>query len=141
MKYILKYLLTLILFTGMIIAQQNNGTGSGNLVKYSVIKQSPVFKNLVIDINADGFSERLFGESIVLTSENEVWVKNTELISGNGNKYEFGNKLKKNDLNIIHQVSAEHGYIIVYGENSNEALVYLAGINGEKDSDAISIVL
>ncbi|MBE2281608.1 MAG: hypothetical protein IAE91_14570 [Ignavibacteriaceae bacterium] len=110
-------------------------------MKYSVIKQSPVYKNLVIDINADGFSERFFGESIILTAENEVWVKNTELISGNGDKYEFGNKLKKNEMNIIHQVSAEYGYIIVYGENNNEVLVYLAGASGEKDSDAVSIEL
>lgn len=137
----MKYILTFILFSGIIFAQQNNGTGSGNLVKYSVIKQSPVYKNLVIDINADGFSERFFGESIILTAENEVWVKNTELISGNGDKYEFGNKLKKNEMNIVHQVSAEYGYIIVYGDNNNEVLIYLAGASGEKDSDAVSIEL
>lgn len=137
----MRYILAIILTISISFSQSANGKSSGSVINLSTTSKSPVQTQLKIDLNADGRSENLRGESIVVLGENEVWVKNIELVSSSGDKYLFGNKLKKNDINLIRQVSAEFGYILVYGEGNNELLVYLAGVNGEKDSDAFSIEL
>ena len=137
----MKYLLALILSITISYSQSANGSSSGNVLHLSTIVKSPVLTTLKIDLDSDGYSENLKGESIIVLGNNEVWVKNTEIVSKSGDKYLFGNKLKKNNMNLISQVSAEYGYILVYGEGSDEILVYLAGSNGEKDSDAFSIDL
>ena len=137
----MKFILAIIFTISISYSQSANGKSSGSVVEISTMSKSPVLTQLKIDLNADGRSENLRGESIVVLGVNEVWVKNTEFVSDSGDKYLFGNKLKKNDINLIRQVSADYGYILVYGEGNNEVLVYLSGINGEKDSDAFSIEL
>ncbi|MBE2227205.1 MAG: hypothetical protein IAE93_07690 [Ignavibacteria bacterium] len=137
----MKYLLAIILSVTISYSQSVYGSSSGNVLSFSTIVKSPVLKSLKVDLNSDGHSENLKGESIIVLGENEVWVKNTELVSESGDKYFFGNKLKKNETNLVRQVSAEYGYILVYGEGNGGVLVYLAGSNGEKDSDAFSIEL
>jgi len=137
----MKIILAIILTVSLAYSQSANGKSSGSIISLSTTSKSPVLTQLNVDLNADGQTENLRGESIIVLSDNEVWVKNTELVSENGDEYVFGNKLKKNDINLIRQVSAEYGYILVYGEGNSEVLVYLAGVNGKKDSDAFSIEL
>ncbi|NOS85776.1 MAG: hypothetical protein HOP31_11595 [Ignavibacteria bacterium] len=133
----MKYILAIILSISFSFAQSANGKGSNLVMDISTNNSSVILTYLKIDINSDGIKEILRGERIVQLNNKEIWVKNTELTSESGDIYYFGNKLKKNNVNIMNQVISEHGYILVFEEN--EAVIYIAGKDGNKDSDAISI--
>lgn len=135
----MKYIITIILFVGFTFAQSANGKGSSLVVYSGIENRSVVLNYLNVDLDSDGKKEVLKGGEIIILNENEVWVKNTELVSQNGDTYFFGNKLKMNEVNIVNQVTSENGYILVYGEIENELIVYLADASGKKDSDAINI--
>jgi phosphotransferase system glucose/maltose/N-acetylglucosamine-specific IIC component len=133
----MKYIFAIILSISFSFAQGSNGSSSGAVMNITMNDNSIILNYLKTDLDYDGNDEVLKGERIVRLNENEIWVKNTELISESGDKYYFGNKLKKNNINIMNQVVSEHGYILVYEEN--EVVTYIAGKDGNKDSDAISI--
>lgn len=137
----MKYLLAVILSISFSFAQSANGKGSNLVMNVSIDNNSIVLNYLKIDLNADGNTEILRGERIVKLNKNEIWVKNTELTSESGDIYYFGNKLKKNDVNVMNQVISEHGYILVAGENDLDYIVYISDKNGSKNSDPISILI
>lgn len=135
----MKYLMVIILSISFSFSQSANGNGPNLIMNVSTANSSIVSNFLKIDLNADGNSETLQGERIIKLNENEIWVKNTELTSINGDRYYFGNKLKRNNVNLTNQVTSEYGYILVYEEN--KVIAYIAGKEGYKDSDAILISL
>jgi hypothetical protein len=62
-----------------------------------------------------------------------------EFTLSNGNVYTLYGKLKKTDIPVIKQVDAEYGYILIFNDDSNDVEVYIAGENGNKNSDVIYI--
>jgi len=135
----MKYLISVLLITGLSFSQMANGSNSLFKPIVKVINKSASVSYLHKDFNSDGRKETLKGESIIYLGENEYWVKNTTLTSEDGNVFTFNNKLKKNNTLVIRQVTAEYGYILVFYPNENGAEVFIAGENGNKESDPITI--
>jgi hypothetical protein len=135
----MKYLIFVCLAVNLVFCQTPKDIYSLNVIALTITHPSVPVNYLYDDLNNDGRSELLKGESIIKMNESEYWVKNVEFTSSNGNVYTLYGKLKKNDMPVLKQVEAEYGYILIFNDDSNDVEVYIAGENGNKNSDVIYI--
>jgi hypothetical protein len=136
----MRYLVILLIGLNVTFAQMANGMKTPEMTILN-ISEGRGFTSFEGNLNSLGKNEKIEGESIVKLANNEYWIKNSEMRSGNGDIYSFAGSLLKNGKSIIEQVKAEYGYVLVITPNSHEAVVYLAGPNGAKASDPVSIEL
>jgi hypothetical protein len=137
----MKFIAVIFLFSVTLYTQVPNAGSDADIIKVTGLYTSEAVKYINGDLNSDGKNEKMSGERIIKMTDNEYWIKNTELVSGSGDVYEFDDKLRKNDEPLIRQVVADYGYILVFIEGEDFAEAYIAGEKGSKQSDPVLIRL
>ncbi|MEO8513516.1 MAG: hypothetical protein ABI543_08155 [Ignavibacteria bacterium] len=141
MKYFinLMFAVVLTLAVSLTFAQGANGRTSNSVSMLNVIKTNNSVSYIKEDLNSDGRFEILKGGKIIKTAANEYWVHNTSLMTQNGDVITFNDIIKKNDISLIDQITAEYGYVLVFIPGDKDIVVYIAGSFGSKNSDSFSL--
>lgn len=136
----MKKLIILLIITGISYSQMNYSEFSDqNILSVKLVKFNEMINYIYKDLNRDGKGETITGSKIIKIKENEFWVQNAKLNSVYGEEIIFNIRLLFNKERVISQVNSIYGYIIIFENGSNTLEIYLADVNGNKNSDAVFI--
>lgn len=134
----MKKFIVMLALTGISFGQIESASSlENNILSVKLIKTQENLSFLKNDYNGDGNYEIITGSRIVKTDENEYWINNAKLKSSDGSEIIFGNRLYANNRQVISQVNSDYGYIVIFENGSNTIEVYIADVNGAKNSDVI----